>query len=238
VLAPLVPCAGRMSVLVFIAGALYRAWAPLVLVGLLAIDVGVIVLSARLLGRATLRDHAPGFIMELPLYHLPNARTIALYTWQQIAEFLRRAGSVILLVSLLIWALSSAPNGVLETSWLANIGQWLAPFGRLMGMDWRSLTSLLASVAAKEQALATLAILTGSAGDLSDALPKLLSPAAGLAFLIVQMLFIPCVATIAALKAETRSWRLTASVVAYLAILSFGLGIVVYQVLRLIDWGV
>ena len=84
-----------------------------------------------------------------------------------------------------------------------------------------------------------MAILTaGTHASLAEALPALLTPAAGLAFLVVQMLFIPCVGTLSAIRAETASWRATLLSVLYLAVVSFGAGILLYQTARLLGWGV
>ncbi len=238
-LIPLVPCAGRMAVLTYFSGALYGSYGTLVILGLLALDVGAIFISGLVMRKTLLPGASSAFIMELPLYHLPNLRTILLYTWQHLLDFIKRAGTVILAVSLAIWLLSALPSGDINASWLAVLGRWLEPLGRLMGLDWRMLVALLASVVAKEQTLATLAILTAGSGQaLTAILPTLVTPAAGLAFLVVQMLFIPCAGTISAIRSETGSWRTTLFSVLYLAVLSFGLGILVYQIARLAGWGV
>jgi ferrous iron transport protein B len=238
-LVPLVPCAGRMAVLVFFSGALYGGAGPLVILGLLVLDMAVIGLTGLVLQRVLFRGDSPAFIMELPLYHLPNWRTIGLTTWHNVVGFLKRAGSVILLLSLVIWALAALPSGDIAQSYLAWFGRSLAPLGSLMGLDWRMMVALLASIVAKEQTIATLAILTSGSGlTLSAALPHLLSPAAGLAFLVVQMLFVPCVATLTAIRQEAGNWRATLFSVAYLAGVSFILGIIMYQAARLLGVGV
>lgn len=237
-LIPLVPCAGRMAVLVFITGALFGNRGPLVTLGVLAFVLLTVGLVGTLLGRLLFPGESPSFIMELPLYHLPNWRTILLHTWRRVLDFVVRAGTVILLLSTAIWTLAALPGSAIEQSYLASLGRLLAPLGGLIGLDWRMMVALLASVVAKEQALATMAILiVGTEGSLATTLPQLLSPAAGLAFLIVQMLFIPCVGTITAIVQETRSWRWAAVSLAYQAGLSFGLGILVFQVARLLGLG-
>ncbi len=237
-LVPFVPCAGRLAVLVFISGALFGGGGPLVTLGLLAIALLVMAASGALLSRLLFRGESPAFIMELPLYHLPNWRTIGLHTWRHVVDFVARAGTIILALSAGVWALAALPGRGIEQSYLAALGRGLAPLGGLMGLDWRLIVALLASVVAKEQALATLAILTASPeASLAAALPQLLTPAAGLAFLVVQMLFVPCVGTLTAMRQETGSWRWTAFSVAYLSAVSFGLGIVVYQVVRLVGLG-
>jgi Fe2+ transport system protein B len=129
-------------------------------------------------------------------------------TW----AFLRKAGTLILLVSVVIWALSSFPGAGIEDSYLAHFGRSLAPLGEFIGLDWRMLVALLSSFVAKENAIATLAILFEAEGGqpgFMEVMAASVSPASALAFLTVTMLFVPCVATVAVMYQETRSWRWT-----------------------------
>ena len=191
-IAPLVPCTARMAVLAVLAPAFFGPYAFLVSWGLVLFALLTLGLTGALLNRALFHGERAAFIMELPLYHLPNLRTIGLVVWQRLWAFLRKAGTVILAVSLVIWALAALPTGRIEGSILAYLGQGLAPLGALLGLDWRMLVALLSSVVAKENAVATLGVLYG-AGEQS--LPQVLaaqvSPAGGLSFLVVTMLFIP-----------------------------------------------
>ncbi|MDD3825851.1 MAG: ferrous iron transport protein B [Anaerolineae bacterium] len=238
-LAPLVPCAARMAVIVFVAPVFFGAAAALVAWGLVALSLAVLVLVGILLNRWVLRGERAAFIMELPLYHLPNARTIGIQVWQNSREFLKRAGTLILVMSIVVWALSVLPDGQLETSYLAAAGRALEPLGALMGLDWRMLVALLTSFVAKENAIATMGVLfaggeaAGTAG-LQTALAGALTPAGALAFLVVQILFIPCVATVAAMRQETRSWGWTGLGVGLLLVISLVGGIVAYQAANLI----
>ena len=148
-------------------------------------------------------------------------------------EFLKKAGSLILIMSVFIWALSFFPHGDIQTSYLANVGRALAPLGALMGLEWRMVVALLTSFVAKENAIATMGILFGSqenAAGLEATLAAVLTPAAAMAFLVVQMLFIPCVATVAAIRQESKSWGWTAFSVGLLLALSLAGGIIAYNV--------
>jgi len=135
----------------------------------------------------------------------------------------------------IVWALSILPGGEVESSLLAGIGRLLAPVGALMGLDWRMMVVLLTSFIAKENSIASLGILFGAGQEearLAALLSGALTPAAGLGFLAVQMLFVPCVATVAAIKQETDSWKWTAFSVGFLLVVSFVVGIGVYQLAR------
>ena len=232
-LAPLVPCAARMAVVVFIAPIFFGRAATLVAWGLIATALVVLAVAGVLINKWVLKGERAAFIMELPLYHRPNARTIGIQVWQNSAAFIRKAGSLILIMSVVVWALSVLPYGDIETSYLAAVGKALAPLGALMGLDWRMVVALLASFIAKENSIATMGVLFGGgeeAAGLDAALAGVLTPAAALAFLVVQMLFIPCVATVAVIKQETKSWGWTAFSVGLLLVLSLVGGIVAYQV--------
>jgi ferrous iron transport protein B len=208
--------------------------------GLVALNLLVLALVGIVLNRTLLRGEHAAFIMELPLYHRPNLRTIALFVWHNIWAFLRKAATIILVVSVLVWALSSFPGPTLEQSYLARLGQGLAPIGELMGMDWRMIVALLSSFVAKENAIATMGILygTGHEGGLAQALAAQVAPAAGLAFLTVAMLFIPCVATVAVMRQETRSWAWTLFDVILLLVIALTAGMIVYQGARWLGLGV
>jgi ferrous iron transport protein B len=236
-LAPLVPCAARMTVIVFITPIFFGGAATLVAWGLIAMSLFVLAVVGVLVNHWVLKGERAAFIMELPLYHRPNTRTIGIQVWQNSSEFLRKAGSLILIMSVVVWALSTLPYGQIETSYLASVGQALAPLGDLMGLDWRMVVALLTSFVAKENAIATMGILFGSGEEavgLDATLSSVITPAAALAFLVVQMLFIPCVATVAAIKQETKSWAWTAFSVGLLLTLSLLAGIAVYQLVSLI----
>lgn len=126
--------------------------------------------------------------------------------------------------------MSYFPYGTLEQSYLASLGQALVPIGSLMGLDWRMVVALLAGFVAKENIIVALGILYGHSKDgLICTLTAQVAPASALAFLIVTMLFIPCLATVAVMRQETGSWRWTLTGVALLLVISLGTGILVYH---------
>jgi len=235
-IAPLVPCTARMAVVAFLAPAFFTA-PTIVTWGLLALSLLVLMLSGLFINKIVFKGEHLAFIMELPLYHLPNWRTITLSIWQRLLSFLHKAGTIILAVSVIVWALSVLPGGDVETSFMASFGRLLEPVGRLMGLDWRMMVALLTSFIAKENAIATLGVLFG-AGDseagLAAILRTTLTPAAALAFLVIQMLFIPCVATVAAIKQETNSWHWTTVSVVFLLVVSLVGGVLTYQIASLL----
>jgi len=235
-LAPLVPCTARMTVIAFLAPAFFGSAATLVSWGMILLALTVLALSGVLINRTVFRGERAAFIMELPIYHLPNWRTIGMRVWQRSLSFIRKAGTLILGVSVVVWALSTLPAGEIQTSYLARIGRVLEPVGRLMGFDWRLTVALLASFIAKENSIATLGVLfgTGTGGGLAEQLAATFSAATALAFLTVQMLFVPCVATVAVIRQETDSWAWTLFDLLFLLVVSLAAGTGVYWVVRLV----
>jgi ferrous iron transport protein B len=235
-LAPLVPCTARMAVIALLAPAFFGSAAMLVSWGLVVLSLAVLALSGVLINKTIFRGQRAAFIMELPLYHLPNWRTIGLLVWQRSLAFVKKAGTLILAVSVVVWALSVLPYGNVDTSFLARIGRWLEPLGRPMGFDWRLVVALLTSFVAKENSIATLGVLLGPGGKagVAETLAATFPAATGLAFLVVQMLFIPCVATVAAIRQETGSWRWTLFSVGFLLLVSWAAGIGVFWLATLV----
>jgi ferrous iron transport protein B len=230
-LIPFVPCTARLAVVSILAPMFFGRAAFWVTWALVGGNLVILALLGLVLHRYAFEDEHVAFIMELPLYHLPNMKTIGIYVWQNLVGFLRKAGTIILAASLVVWALSYFPTGSITTSYLGVFGQWLEPVGRLLGLPWQVFVAILTSFAAKENTVATLAVLYG---DIGKVLPTVVSTAAGLGLLAFQMLFVPCVGTIAAIKQETQSIKWTAFSVILMLLISFGLATSIYQVGRLL----
>jgi ferrous iron transport protein B len=238
-LTPLIPCTGRMAVIAIIAAVFFGSQATLVSIGIIIFSLLMLVISGLIMNRFVLSGERTALIMELPLYHSPNLRIIGLVTWQRTVAFVKRAGTIILVVSVVVWLLSSFPGGGIGESFLAQIGRGLEPLGKLMGLNWQMMVALLSSFVAKENTIATLGVLMGgSQAGLTQALKEMLVPASALAFLVLQVLFIPCAATVAVVHQETRSWRWTAFSVGFQLLLSFSMAILVFQVARFAMLGI
>ena len=237
---PLVPCTARLAVLATLAPIFFGRQALWVSWGLVALNLAVLTAVGVILHEGFLGGEHKAFIMELPLYQLPSLRTIGASLWQRLVDFMKMAGTIILVVSVLLWALSTFPGGTIQTSFLGLVGQKLEPFGRVMGLDWQMLVALLTSFVRKENTIPTLAVLYGvgtEGAGLAQVLSNRLTQPAALAFLAVQMLFIPCMATLATIRQETHSWRWTALSVGLLLAISLGMGILIYQGSALLGWG-
>jgi ferrous iron transport protein B len=237
-IAPLVPCTARMAVVAFLAPAFFGSNATLVSWALVLLSLLMLVIMGIGLNWLLFKGQRSAFIMEMPLYHLPNWRTIGLLVWQRVVSFVKKAGTIILVVSVIIWLLSYLPAGDLESSYLAQFGKMLAPIGKWIGLDWRLMVALLTTFPAKENAIATLGVLFGRASEagLAQALNATYSTATGLSFLVVTILFIPCLATVATIRQETGSWRWTFLNISLLLILSLVGGGVAYRLALALGW--
>jgi ferrous iron transport protein B len=231
---PFMPCTARMAVVAFLAPAFFGGYATAVSLGLVAFSLFVLMLSGIVLNRIIFKGQRSAFIMEMPLYTLPNWRTIGMLVWQRSLSFVQKAGTIILVLSTVVWVLSRFPGGALDSSYLAAIGKFVEPVGKLMGLDWRLTVALLTSFLAKENAIATLGVVFGNASgaSLAQTLAAAFSPASALAFLTASMLFIPCAATVAVIRQETGSWRWTALNLGLMLVVSIAASSLVYNIAR------
>jgi len=228
---PLIPCAARMGVAAFLVGALLpRPLQTPVMASLYLLSLAMVLLAGFLLRRVVLPGEQAPLMMELPLYRLPSLRSLGRYAWWRVLAFLRKVGTVILAAAVLVWFLASYPAGLPPAhTYLGRLGVWLSPVGGLLGLDWRMSVALLAGFAAKETSLATLGVLYHAQGQgLAQALQAQVTPLVGLVFVVVQLLYVPCLATVAAIRSETGSWRWTALAVAYPLVLTGLLGALIY----------
>ena len=229
-LIPFIPCTSRLAVLTFVTAALFPGKAAIISWSLLAVNLAVLGAIGILVNKFVLKDEPMPFIMELPLYHKPDLRTMGRVVWTRTIVFLKNAGTIILAVSMVIWLLSYLPHGEVGNSILAWLGQFLEPVGNPIGLDWKMMTALITSILAKENAIATLGVLHGVGEQgLLQVLPNVVSSASALAFLVMLMLFIPCVATATVMKREMENWKWFVSSQLLMLVISYSGGIIAYN---------
>lgn len=245
---PLVSCAARLPVYVLFATALFPRYRALVVFSVYALGVALAAGMAKLLSMWLLRQEsrageatAPSaFLMELPPYRMPSASTVLRATWIRCYDFLTRAGTIIVMGVAIMWVLTNVPPGSDggEGSLMGFIGGLIAPLFRPAGFGtWQAASALITGFFAKEMIAGSLGVLYGSGETgVSAALAAAFTPAAAYAFIVMSMAYVPCVATVAAIRRETGSTGWTVFAVVYQLVLAWMLAVVAYQTLSLI-WG-
>lgn len=232
---PLIPCVPRLGVMSAVVAAFFPGYrGAAVMLSLLAISMLLVMFSALFMRRVVKQKERSAFVMELPLYHIPTFRNILWPTWQKTYSFLKRAWTFILVASILVWILSSYPQGVsMDATWAGKLGGLLSIVGQPLGFDWRIMVAIVFGFTAKETTLSTLGILYGVAADASQSIAQAMTGAMSsleaYTFLVVYMLYIPCIASVVTTYKESRSLGWTSFGIAYNLILSFVVGWIIFH---------
>ncbi|MCL2084314.1 MAG: ferrous iron transport protein B, partial [Oscillospiraceae bacterium] len=219
---PFMSCGAKVPIYAMLTAALFSRYRALVFVAVYLTGVAAAVISAALLDRSgAFRGGVSQFIMELPPYRLPTPRTVLSLLGQKAADFIRRAFTLIFAGSMVIWFLRNFNFSLriadAEHSMLAAIGGRLSWFFAPLGFgNWQSVTAILTGLTAKEAVVGTLAVVYGvTAEALPGTLAGRFSPASGLSFMVFNLLCMPCVAALAAIKRELGGWKLTLAAVGW-----------------------
>ena len=203
-LTPFMSCATKLAIYGFVADAFFPGKAGWIMVGLYLLGIVMAIVVGAISHRSAFKGEAVPFVMELPNYRMPSAKSVGRLVWDKSKDFITRAFTVIFVATLVVWFLQSfslqfelVDNP--EDSILAAVSSWLAPLFAPLGFgDWRFVTALVGGFLAKETVVSTLSVLFAGEAALAAAL----TPAAALAFLVFCLLYTPCVAAIAAIKRE------------------------------------
>ena len=232
---PLIPCVPRLGVMSAVVAAFFPgSRGSIVMLSLLSISMILVMFSALFFRKVVKQTERSAFVMELPLYHIPTLRNVLIPTWHKTYSFLKRAWTFILVASIVVWVLSSYPQGVsMDATWAGKMGGWLSFIGRPLGFDWRIMVAIVFGFTAKETTLSTLGILYGVAADASQSIAQAMTgamtPLRAYTFLVVYMLYIPCLASVVTTYKESGSLGWTSFGVAYNLILSFVIGWIVFH---------
>lgn len=239
-LIPFISCSAKIPIYALFAAAFFAKRTALVMMGLYAFGILVGLLCAMVLKRTAFRGSSMPFMMELPNYRFPSAKSVMLLMWDKAKDFVQRAFTIIFVATLLIWFLQTFDtrfNVVSDSgeSMLAMIGKWIAPlFGPLGFNDWRATTALISGFTAKEAVVSTLGVLTGSTMvNLSETLGQIFTPVSAVSFLVFTLLYTPCVAAVATIKRELGSAVKTVGVVVMQCGVAWVAACLVYHLLLL-----
>lgn len=185
--------------------------ATLVMLSLLGISLLLMILVAYIVSLFIPRDGESSFMMELPPYQKPTLRSLTTSAVWMTLNFIHRIRNVIVASSIVMWCLSNFPAGPFEQTYIVRIGHFLEPVGSLMGLNWQLIVALLFGIAAKESVLSSLGIIYHAAqdsGNLAEILIHNISPLTAFTFLLVYMIYTPCVTTLITMYQEMKDWRI------------------------------
>ncbi len=250
---PLMSCGARLPIYALIIPAFFAIrWRGPMLLLIYFIGIALAIICARLLRKTLFRGETVPFVMELPPYRLPTIKGVLIHMWQRGWMYLRKAGTIILAISIILWAATTYPkldaravadmdsqaaiNANLQHSVVGRVGLTLEPALRPLGFDWRISTALVGAFAAKEVFVSQLGILysVGQLGQSTEALREHLNadytPLQGFCVMLFCLISMPCVATVAITRHETGSWAWALFQITALTALAYGLTFLVYQV--------
>ena len=244
-----IPCGAKMPIIGLFAGAVFGN-SPLVALSAFFIGVGAVVVSGVILKKfKSLAGKPAPFVMELPAYHMPSVRNVGRSTMERGWDFVKRATTIVLLSSIVLWFLQSygfvnGAFGAVEdsnTSLLAGLGKIIAwifyPLGWMGDMGWKATVATVTGLIAKEEVVMTFGTLYNFAGELSESGNEIwamvaadFGPIRAYSFMIFNLLCAPCFAAMGAIKREMHDTRWTVATIAYMCLFAYAISMIVYQI--------
>ncbi|MBR2665558.1 ferrous iron transport protein B [Methanobrevibacter sp.] len=244
-LVPFMSCTARLPIYAIFIAAFFEANNGAILLSIYVLGIVVALIVAAILKRTLFKGLSTPFVMELPTYKVPSVKGVLLHTWEKVKGFLRKAGTIILACSIVLWALSIFPLGVefgSADSVLGMIGGAIAPIFAPLGFGtWQAGVAIIAGLAAKEVVVATFGTLAGMEEDDEEGITQLVhdtfTPLSAYAFMAFTLLYTPCFAAIGAIKQETNSYKWAATMCAITLITAYIVSFLIYNVGLLAGFG-
>ena len=238
---PLMSCSARLPIYLLLVGAFFPNSASLVLLSIYVIGIVLAVVMARLFSKFLVKGDDTPFVMELPPYRMPTAKSIFRHTWEKGAQYLKKMGGIIMIASIIIWFLGYYPNHDAyetvaeqqENSYIGQLGRGIEPVIKPLGFDWKLGIGLLSGVGAKELVVSTLGVLYADDPDadsvsLAERIP--ITPLVAFCYMLFVLIYFPCIAAIAAIKQESGSWKWALFAACYTTGLAWLVSFAVYQI--------
>jgi len=241
---PFMSCTARLPVYVLFVAAFFTAYQGEVIFSLYLLGIAVAIIVAAILKNTTFKGITTPFVMELPSYKLPSIKGVLIHTWERGYGFIRKAGTIILAASIVVWVLSSVPVGVdygSQESVIGQIGTVIAPIFAPLGFgEWQPSVALIFGVVAKEVVVGTFSSLLGVAEEgagIESAMHDIFTPLSAYAFLVFVLLYVPCFAALGTIKQETNSWKWPVAMVGITTVTAYLVSFIVYQGGTLLGFG-
>ena len=213
----------------------------LIMISLYIVGIVLAVLVSRLFSRWMIKGDDTPFVMELPPYRFPTAKAMARHTWEKGKQYLKKMGGIIMVASVIIWFLGYYPNHEAysttaeqqENSYIGRLGKAIEPAIEPLGFDWKMGIGILSGVGAKELVVSTLGVLYTNEGEtenvnLSERIP--ITPLVAYCYMLFVLIYFPCIATLAAIKQESGSWKWAIFAAVYTTALAWVVSFAVYQI--------
>ena len=244
-LVPFMSCTARLPIYAIFIAAFFPDNQGTMLLAIYLLGIVVALIVAAILKRTMFKGLSTPFVMELPTYKVPSLKGILLHTWEKVKGFLRKAGTIILACSIVLWALSIFPLGVeygSADSLLGMIGNVIAPIFAPLGFGtWQAAVAIIAGLAAKEVVVATFGTLAGMAEDDEAGITSLVhdtfTPLSAVSFMAFTLLYTPCFAAIGAIKQETNSYRWALTMCCITLVTRYIVAFLIYNVGLLAGFG-
>ena len=237
---PLMSCSARLPIYLLLVGVFFPQHASLVLLSIYSLGIILAVIMARLFSRFLVKGDDTPFVMELPPYRMPTSKAIFRHTWEKGAQYLRKMGGIIMVASIVIWALGYYPRPDAsadlaqqqENSYIGRIGKAIEPVMEPLGFDWKLSIGILSGVGAKELVVSSLGVLYADDAEadqttLAERLP--ITPLVAYGYMVFVLLYFPCIATLAAIRQEASSWKWAAFAATYTTVLAWIMSFAVHQ---------
>ena len=238
---PLMSCSARLPIYLVMIGAFFPNCASFMLLCIYTAGILLAVIMARIFSKFLVKGEDSPFVMELPPYRMPTSKSIMRHTWEKGAQYLKKMGGIIMIASIIIWFLGYYPQHDAyesvaeqqENSYIGQIGKAIEPVIKPLGFDWKLGIGLISGVGAKELVVSTLGVLYTNEGDvenvnLSNRIP--ITPLVALAYMLFVLIYFPCIATFAAIKQESGSWKWAIFAAGYTTGLAWLVAFTVFQI--------
>ena len=246
---PLMSCSARLPIYIMIIGTFFAVkYQSLVMISLYVTGVILAVIMSRIFSKWLIKGDDTPFVMELPPYRFPTGKAILRHTWEKGKQYLKKMGGIILVASLIVWALGYFPHNEnlnnreqKEQSYIGLIGKTIEPVFKAQGFNWKLDVSLVAGIGAKEIVASTMGVLYSNDNEASSDAEKYqilhekmqadgITPLIAFSYLLFVLIYFPCIATVAAIKSETGSWKWTIFSILYTTLLAWCVSALCYQV--------
>lgn len=234
---PFISCGARMPIYAVFVEAFFPTHQGLVLFSLYVLGIIVALISGKIFSKTLFKGESSYFVMELPAYRMPSIKNVFLLMWEKAGAFFKKAGMIIFPMMIVLWALSVLPLGVepnSEHSILGMIGSFVAPLFVLAGYGtWQAGVSLITGILAKESVVATMGMVYAGVEEgeaLINVIQQVFTPLSAVSFLVMTLLYTPCLAALGAIKRETNSMKWTIFSAVYTFVIALVLSTLVYQV--------